>query len=380
MKGREIMNKAKILLLSPKDNNFYNFRSELILKLHGIGYEVVLVCPYGKKIDYFTERGCRFIDMSMDRRGTSIFNDLKLVRAYYHLLKNEKPDVVLTYTSKPSIYGGFVCGLLKIPYIVNNAGLMETTGLFDKFMKLLYWLGYRKASCIMFQNTQERDVMESVLHNKVYYRDIPGSGVNLNAFTFRPYPENDDIITFNYVARIVKIKGIDELLECAKRIKAEHTNVRFVLYGDFDDDEYRERVAQLEKEGIVIYGGILVDMKPAIEAAHAVIHPSYYEGMTNVVLEHSAMGRPCLGSNVPGVQDGIEHGKTGYMFAVKNVDSMVAAVKSFIALPHDQKAAMGRAAREKMESQFNREIVTKIYLEEIDAILNHAKDRKEEKL
>ena len=362
------MGKTKILLMSPKDNNFYNFRSELILKLHELGHEVVLVCPYGKKMDYFTERGCSFVDLQMDRRGTSIMNDFKLMLAYYRLLKKEKPDVVLTYTSKPSIYGGFVCGLLKIPYIVNNAGLMETTGLFDKFMKLLYWVGFRKAACMMFQNTQERDVMEGVLRHKVPYRDIPGSGVNLREFTFQEYPENDDTITFNYVARIVKIKGIDELLECAKRIKSKHDNVRFVLYGDYDDDEYRVRVAELEKEAIVEYGGVQMDMKPAITAAHAVIHPSYYEGMTNVVLEHSAMGRPCLGSNVPGVMDGIEDGKTGFVFRVKDVDSMVEAVEKFIALPHSEKARMGRTAREKMERQFAREIVTNIYIEEIERV------------
>lgn len=367
------MGKTKILLLSPKDNNFYNFRSELILKLHELGHEVVLVCPYGKKIDYFTQRGCRFVDLQMDRRGTSILNDLKLTLAYYRLLRQEKPDVVLTYTTKPSIYGGFVCGLLKIPYIVNNAGLMETTGLFDKFMKLLYWAGFRKAACMMFQNSQERDVMEGVLRHKVPYRDIPGSGVNLNAFPFQEYPEEEQTVTFNYVARIVKIKGIDELLECAKRIKADHANARFVLYGDYDDDEYHARVAELEKEGIVEYGGVQMDMKPAITAAHAVIHPSYYEGMTNVVLEHSAMGRPCLGSNVPGVMAGIEDGKTGFIFRVKDVDSMVETVKKFIALPHSEKAEMGRAARGKMEHQFAREIVTNIYLEEIDAILNRKK-------
>ena len=77
-----------------------------------------------------------------------------------------------------------------------------------------------------------------------------------------------------------------------------------------------------------------MDMKPYIASAHAVIHPSYYEGMTNVVLEHSAMGRPCIGSNIPGVREGIDDGKTGFLFEVKNVDSMVHAVEKFILLQH----------------------------------------------
>ena len=357
------------MLISPKDNNFYNFRSELILKLHDMGNEVVLVCPYGKKTYYFTERGCRFIDIAIDRRGTSIFQDLKLIKEYERLLKKEKPDIVLTYTSKPSIYAGFVCGMMKIPYIVNNAGLMETTGFFDIFMKVLYKLGWSRASCMMYQNTLERDTIQKLLGNKTYYRDIPGSGVNVEAFPFADYPENDEIIVFNYVARIVKMKGIDEFLECAKIIKGKYKNIRFIIYGEYDDNEYREKVESLEKQGIVEYGGIQLDMKPCIISAHAVIHPSYYEGMTNVVLEHSSMGRPCIGSNIAGVKEGIDDGKTGFLFRVKDIESMVAAVERFILLPHEKKVEMGKAARIKMEKEFNRQIVTNTYIEEITRIL-----------
>lgn len=359
----------KVLFLANKDNVLYNFRKEVIMSVKQEGFDVILCCPYGKKIDYFTERGCKYIDIEMDRRGKSVGTDLKLIRNYKKILKDINPNVVLTYTSKPSIYGGYVCGKMKIPYIVNNAGLMETTGIFDKFMKLLYKIGWSKASCMMYQNKVERDIVNGLLKNKVHFRDLPGSGVNLNQFSFCEYPKSDEIITFNYVARIVKIKGIDELLECAKRVKSKYPNVRFVLYGDYDDDAYRQKVAVLEEKGIIEYGGVQMDMKPYIEAAHAVIHPSYYEGMTNVVLEHSAMGRPCIGSDIPGVREGIEDGKTGYLFKVKDVDSLVEAVEKFINLPLSDKEEMGRAARRKMEAEFSRDIVTNIYLEEIERIL-----------
>lgn len=364
----------KIVLISSKDNTFYNFRSELILKLHEIGYEVVLVCPYGKKIDYFTERGCGFIDLDIDRRGTSIINDFKLIQSYQRLLKRERPDIVLTYTAKPSIYGGFVCGKMKIPCIINNAGLMETKGIFDVFMKLLYKIGWSKAECMMFQNTGERDIINKLLKGKVHYRDLPGSGVNLNKFEFTEYPEDNGTIVFNYVARIVKNKGIDELLECAQIIKMRHNNVKFVLYGDFDDDEYKDKIFSLEKQGIVQYGGIQLDMKPCIKNANAAIHPSYYEGMTNVVLEHSAMGRPCLGSNIPGVKDGIDDGKTGFLFETRNVNSMVSAVEKFINLSYDEKVIMGKKARKKMEQEFDRNIVIDVYLEEIKRVLENKVD------
>lgn len=359
----------KIMLISSKDNNFYNFRSEMILRLVELKYEVVLVCPYGKKIDYFTERGCRFIDIDMDRRGTSILKDLKLMNNYRKVLKSEHPDVVLTYTAKPSYYASFVCQFLHIPHIINNAGIMDTGKLFMKFLDFLYIVCERKASCIMFQNTYERDYTERLLRNKVHFRDLPGSGVNTEAFPYQPYPENDDVVTFNYVARVMKSKGIDEFLECARVIKAKFPFTRFVIYGDFDEDTYRPIVQKCVDDGVLEYGGIVLDMKPAIAAAHAVIHPSYYEGMTNVVLEHSSSGRPSIGSNVPGVQDGIDDGKTGFIFEVKNANSLINAVEKFLALSHEEKELMGKNAREKMKLEFERSIVTNVYLEEIKSIL-----------
>lgn len=367
---------AKIVLIASKDNNYYNFRSEIILKLRDLGHEIVLVCPYGKKIDFFTERGCRFVPLEMDRRGTSFLNDFKLIMGYRRIFKNEKPDIVLAYTGKSSAYGGLVCRWLNIPCIINNAGLVDTkyySPIVGVVLETLYRVGFRKAACMMYQNTQERDYINKILKNKVHYRDIPGSGVNVSEFTYQPYPENDEVITFNFVGRVVLIKGIDEYLSCAERVKAKYPNTRFLIYGDYDDEVYRARINDLQQKGVVEYVGVKLDMKPCIAAAHAVIHPSYYEGMTNVVLEHSASGRPCIGSDVPGVREGIDDGVTGYTFPVRDVDAMVAAVEKFILLPHEQKEAMGKAARKKMEKEFDRNIVMNIYIEEINRILTDKK-------
>ena len=332
------------MLIASKDNNFYNFRRELILSLVAKQYDVILVCPYGEKIDFFLDRGCRFIDVLLDRRGTSIIKDFFLMCKYWMVLSKERPDIVLTYTTKCSVYAGFICGLKKIPYIVNNAGLIETgnhKSKLERVLRLLYYYGFRKASCMMYQNSHERDVINKILGNNVHYRDIPGSGVNLTEFSYKPYPKDDKIITFNYVARIVEIKGIDEFLECAKRIKAIYPNTRFVIYGEYDDANYRQIIDDYAVKGIVEYGGVLLDMRPAIEAAHAVIHPSHYEGMTNVILEHSAMGRVCIASDIPGCREGVDDGKTGFLFLCKDLSSMIMKVEQFIKMMHSEKEKMG---------------------------------------
>lgn len=363
---------AKILLIASKDYNFFNFRSEMILKLHVLGHEVILSCPPGEKIKYFTDRGCLFEPHEMDRRGTSIFNDLKLIITYFKLFRKVKPDVLLAYTGKSSAYGGFVARLLGIPRIINNAGLLDTTyyNFAVKFvLDSFYKLGFSKAACLMFQNSQERDYINSVIGNNTHYRDLPGSGVNLNDFVFTPYPSESVPITFNYVGRLVSIKGIGEYLDCAARIKAKYPNTRFRIFGDYDDEVYRQRVDELQKQGVVEYCGVQKNMRPYIAEAHAAIHASYYEGMTNVVLEHGAMGRPAIGSDIPGVREGITDGVTGYVFPLRNVDALVAAVEKFILLPYEEKVEMSNAARRKMEREFDRNIVTNIYIEEINKIV-----------
>lgn len=363
----------KIYLIACKDYNFYNFRSELILKLVELGYDVTLVCPEGNKITFFTERGCKFIGHTMDRRGTNPINDLKLIRTYYKIFKAGKPDLVLSYTTKSVLYGGIACRLLRIPYIVNNAGLLEPSNynpLVGFILKILYRLGFKGASCMMYQNSRERDVLNKILKNKVPYRDIPGSGVNLSEFKYQEYPPENQPITFNYVGRLVNIKGIGEFLDCAEAIKAKYPKTRFRIFGDYDDEIYKKRVAELETKGVVEYCGVQMNMKPFIAEANAAIHASYYEGMTNVVLEHGAMGRPSIGSDIPGIREGIDNGITGFVFPLKDVSALIAAVEDFILLPYEKKDEMGKAARRKMEREFDRNIVTNLYLEEIRKIVD----------
>lgn len=372
--NKNIMGK-KVLFLVNKDNVIYNFRRELAFALLDAGYEVYICSPYGNKIDFMTERGCKFIDLEIDRRGTSVFNDVKLLINYVKILKSIKPDIVLTYTTKCSTYGGMACRIQHIPYIINNAGMYRNED-FNKLiwfvLKAEYRISYSYASCLMFQNTYERDTLNKIIGKSVYYRDIPGSGVNLREFEYKPYPKDDSVIVFNFVARIVKIKGIEEFLTCAQRIKTKYKNTEFVIYGDFDDDTYRSKVLELEDAGIVKYGGVQFDMKPCIERAHAVIHSSYYEGITNVLLEHSAMGRVCIASDIPGCRECIDEGVSGYTFPLQNVEELVNRVEKFIELPHNTKEEMGRAGRRKMEREFSRDIVTNIYLEEINRIVSEA--------
>lgn len=359
----------KIILFSCKDYNFYNFRSEFILKLKRLGYDVLLVSPYGEKIDYFTEKGIRFTNIDINRRGMNVLEELRLLRDIKKILIEEKPDLVLTYNGKTSYYPSYLCKKMHIPHIINNAGVMKGNPLLIALVEMLYKVSENKANCIMYQNSYERDYTQKLLKNKTHYRLLPGSGVDLEKFPYTEYPHNDESIIIDYVARIVKFKGIEEYLECAKYIKAKYPNTEFRIFGDYDDEQYRPIIENLQNDGIVNYCGVVKDMYSKVAESNLCIHVSEYEGMTNTILEHSSVGRPCIGSSVPGVMEGITDGVTGYLCNVNDAKSLIEKVELFLSLTFEQKEQMGKAARKKMEKEFDRNIVTNIYLEEINSIL-----------
>lgn len=150
----------KILILANNDIGLYQFRKELIAELLKDN-KVTISLPYGKLVDELIKMGCSFVDTQMERRGMNPFRDIKLLFNYFSLIKSEKPDLVITYTIKPNVYGGIVCRLLKIPYATNITGLGTTfqgNGLLRKFVVLLYKLGLKKAKTVFFENAENMKI------------------------------------------------------------------------------------------------------------------------------------------------------------------------------------------------------------------------------
>jgi glycosyltransferase involved in cell wall biosynthesis len=125
----------------------------------------------------------------------------------------------------------------------------------------------------------------------------------------------------------------------------------------------------LQRGKIITYHGVKNNVREYLAKCNAVIHPSYHEGMSNVLLEAAATGRPMIASNIPGCREIFDEGVSGFGFNVKDVDSLVNAINKFIRLPYEKKKAMGIAARKKVENEFNRNIVINEYLKEVNRIM-----------
>lgn len=360
----------RILILTNYGMGLYKFRKELLEELIKNNHEVYISLPNDQFVSRLIKLGCKYINTYVDRRGTNPISDLKLLISYLKQIKNIKPDVVLTYTIKPNIYGGIACRITGTPYITNITGMgtsIENRGVIHKVALFLYKIGLKKSNCVFFQNLPNRQFF---IDNKIVQEKtklIPGSGVNLKQYKFVEYPLNDKTIKFLYIGRIMKSKGIEELLEAAKKVKSKYPNVQFDIVG-FCEENYTNLLIKCHKAGIINYHGQQDEVQSFIKESHAIILPSYHEGISNVLLESAATGRPVLASKVTGCLETFDEGLSGLGFNAKDVEDLVSTIINFIELPYEKKKKMGLAGRKKMEEEFDRNIVVKAYIDEINSL------------
>lgn len=359
----------KILILANKDITLLYFRKELIEKLVAEKNDVTVCFPKSDKVNEFINMGCKFIDIKMDRRGTNPVKDMGIIFNYLKILKETKPDIVLTFTIKPNLYGGFACRIKKIPYIANITGLgtaLQNEGLLQKLTIFLYHIAFKKIKCCFMQNEDNMKFFEKHKIADGKRKLLPGSGVNLEKYKLLEYPKESDDLEFLFIGRIMKEKGIDLYIEIAKYIKSKYKNTKFHVIG-YCEQDYEGILEDLQKEEIIIYHGKQDDMIPFYKLSCCTIHPTYYpEGMSNVLLESAASGRPVITTDKPGCREIVDEGVTGFIVKPQDIESLKIAVEKFINMPYEEKVNMGLAGRRKVEKEFDRNIVIDAYIKEIN--------------
>jgi len=372
----EIGNKYcnKVLFLVNHDLVIYNFRKELVERLLSDGHQVIISSPYGERIDDLVKMGCKYIEAKIERHGTNPLNDLKLLSYYNRLMRDVKPDVVLTYTIKPNIYGGLAAKKLKIPYIANITGLgtaVEKKSIIQQITIILYKLAFANIQRVFFQNEENMKFFRdnNIVINK--HRLLPGSGVNLDHFQVLDYP-SDDTTEFAFISRIMKEKGIDQYIQVAEYITKKYPNVKFHVCG-FCEEAYEGTLYDLQNKGILTYHGMIRDIRDILKKTHCTIHPTYYpEGLSNVLLESAASGRPIITTDRSGCREVVDQGINGFMIKQKDSNDLIGIVEKFLDMKYDDKKKMGLNGRKKVVEEFDRQIVVNAYIEEIEIIINQS--------
>ncbi len=345
----------KILILANNDMGLYRFRKELIATLLR-DHKVYISLPYGELVDPLVEQGCIFIDTPIDRRGVNPITDLGLLQRYGKMMDEIRPELVITYTIKPNIYGGMVCRQRRIPYAANITGLgtaFVKKGPLQTAVTMMYRLALKSARVVFTENTALKEVLcEKKLAPADKIHVLHGAGVNLEDYTVQEYPENDTF-SFLFIGRVMKEKGIDELFDAVSRLNKEGYRCVLHLVGPGEED-YRKRIRQGCEEGWLLYHGLQKDVRPFIAAADCFVLPSWHEGMANTNLECAASGRPVITSDIPGCREAVIDGETGYLCARKNVESLSNVMLRMLLLPREDRRRMGLAGRSHMEQVFDK--------------------------
>lgn len=357
----------KIMILANDDAGLFKFRKELITELLKKN-DLIISVPYGKFVNSLKDIGCMCVNTPVDRRGMNPFVDIKLLRSYITLLKKEKPELVITYTIKPNIYGGVASRIMRIPYDINITGLgsaFENGTILKKIAIFMNQIALKKAKTVFFENSENQHffIDKSIVKKRQTFL-LNGAGVNLEYYHNIDYPEYNGKTQFLFIGRIMKEKGIEELLYAVKRLRDENYNCHLNILGEYEED-YTNIIKEYEEKGWLKYHGYQKDVRPFIMTAHCFVLPSWHEGMANTNLECASCGRPIITSNIPGCKEAVKDGVSGFLVECKNPENLYQYMKKFILLTFNEKKHMGMEGRRHMERYFDKKNIVKATIDRL---------------
>lgn len=348
----------RILILANYDLGLYKFRKELIEELLDQGHEVYISLPDGDLVRPFEKMGCTFIDTPVDRRGINPKTDFGLFQHYRKMMKEVNPDLVITYTIKPNIYGGIAARLAGKKYAVNITGLgtaFEKPGVVRTVAINLYKIALKKAKVVFFENSGDKNELLAFRCCKQEKTVVlNGAGVNTETYAYQPYPHND-VVKFLFVGRVMKEKGIDELFSAMQRLVEEGQKCFLDVVGPFEEN-YKEKLEEYEKAGWLKYHGYQENVIPFISACDCFVLPSYHEGMANTNLECASSGRPIITSNISGCKEAVIDG-SGLLSEPKNAGSLYQTMKEMTETSREEREQMGQVGRKHMQDVFDKKKV-----------------------
>ncbi len=370
------MKKKIIAIVINTSWNIFNFRLGLLKALQEEGYRIVAIAPKDDYSEKLEALGFEYHNIDINNKGTNPIEDAKLVFAFYKLYKEIDPDILLQYTIKPNIYGSMAAGMLGIPVISNISGLgtvFLNDSLSSKIARFLYKISLKK-NTVFFQNNDDRDLF--VKNNLIKVEQttlVPGSGINTELFKPKQIQEeNKKDITFLFIARLVRDKGIVEYIEAVKKIKSDYLNIQFKVLGSLYPGNptaiTQEELNTWIDDGYIEYLGHSDDVKLEILKVDCIVLPSYREGLSRVLLEAASLAKPIITTDTPGCRDVVNNGVNGYLCEVKDADSLAEQMEKMILLSDEARGEMGKKGREKVMKEFDEKIVIGKYKEAIASL------------
>lgn len=374
----------KILFCDNSLRELLNFRKVVIDAYVAWGYEVVLVAPENCDYKPVSPR-IKVVPVNMNRSGKNPFQDLKYCNTLRGIYKKEKPDYIFHYTIKPNIYGTLaaaMCGIRSSAMIAGLGYVFNKAGAGNRVARGLYRFALRFADFVLVLNDyNDRFLREKrIVSTQKLILLRGGEGVDLSHFHPRKTIVHSDKIRFLMISRLLYDKGYQEYVDAAKAIRRICPECEFQLLGNIDPDYPNhvpeQQVLKDQKEGHIRYLEYHPDVLPYIQQADCIVLPSYHEGLSRVLMEGLAMGKPIITTDIPGCRETVTDGKNGYLIRPRDTESLIEAVKKFLSLSYTDREEMGSYGRRMAEEVFDIQEVVKIYKRITDRLLTGGCERR----
>ena len=354
---------------------FISHRLQLALAAKRDGYDVSIL--YGEiglgELGALQKNKISCIKIPIKRGKLNPFQDIFCAVYLWFLFKLYKPTIVHLITIKPYLYGGIAARLANVPSVVTAIAGMGSVFINTEFLSGILRVVLKpflklalthKRQIIITQNQEDRAYLENWLGLSAdKFRLIPGSGVDLKMFSMTPLPKGAPVVTF--VSRLLKDKGVYEIVAAARVLLSRNVKVRFWIVGKCDKGNptsiTEKEINKWVEEGVVEALGYRKNINKVLEKTNIVCLPSYREGFPKSLMEAAAAGRPIVTTDVPGCRDTIIPNVSGLLVPPKNINKLVEVLEALISSPSQQQK-MGAAGRKLAEERFSVEYAVRQHM------------------
>lgn len=370
--------REKIVMTSNTLWFIYNFNLNLIRYLKK-NYRLIIVAPkdeYAKKLTPYVEQ---LVDVSVNSSGMNPGEDALLTYKFYKIYKKIKPNIILSYTIKPNIYGNFAAARLNIPVINTITGL-GTIFIKKSFATKIGKILYRKAlkysaHTFLLNQTDINTFLEHQLISPKLASIVPGSGIDTNKFK-KERTENKGK-TFLFVGRLLGDKGIRECLAAFNKVLKCYPNIELRIAGELGSNNKtaitKPELNKWLEVPQITYLGKTDNIVAELAKADVMVLPSYREGLSRSLLEAASMSLPIISSNVPGCVEVVKDNVNGFLCKPKDIDSLSNRMEKMLNLKEQERLTMGRKGRALVKNEFDEKIVNEVYSSKIHEILSKNK-------
>ncbi len=358
----------RIVVLGGWAPSLLKFRGPLLAAMVQRGHHVTAMAadPDQETTAGLRAIGVDFQAIGVERAGLDPRRDVRLIWELQQRLRALRADLVFSYTIKPVVYGSLAALAAGVPRraaMITGLGyaFAPPTNLRHRAVaavaRTMYRLGLACCQNVFFQNPDDQAEFSrlGLLPAAAQIEIVRGSGVDVDHYAVAPldlsgYRADSPALNFLFVGRLLIDKGICEYAAMAAAMRRVRPGCRFAVAGWLDPNPSSVTQAQLDAwiaDGTLDYVGPLTDIRPALQAAHVLVLPSYREGTPRSVLEAMSMGRAIITTDAPGCRETIVDGEQGFLVPVRDA---AALTKAGLALVDDLALVqqMGAAARQRI--------------------------------